>query len=142
MKKVINGKLYDTDTAQPMGEWDNGRYGRDFGRCFETLYKKRTGEFFLHGEGGPLSKYKESCGLNESCGGEKIIPLSYEKAQQWAEEHLDGDDYIKIFGEPEEGDEKAELHVYISKATITKIKQAAGKAGVNVSEYIEKLING
>ena len=52
MKKIINGKVYDTASAKLVGEWDNGRYGRDFGRCAEELYQKRTGEFFLHGSGG------------------------------------------------------------------------------------------
>ena len=52
MKKIINGKLYDTSTAHLVGEWDNQLYGNpDY--AAESLYRKRTGEFFLrHGGGG------------------------------------------------------------------------------------------
>ena len=27
MKKIIDGKVYDTDTAKQIGAWDNGVYG-------------------------------------------------------------------------------------------------------------------
>ena len=62
MKKVINGRRYDTEGAMRLAGY---RYGmpRDLGYWEETLYRKRTGEFFLHGEGGPASKYAESIGI-------------------------------------------------------------------------------
>ena len=55
MKKILGGKKYDTETACVVGNYGNGNSG--FGTCSETLYRKRTGEFFLYGEGGPMSKY-------------------------------------------------------------------------------------
>lgn len=33
---------------------------------------------------------------------EKFILMSVEQAQQWSEEYLDADEYIAIWGEPEE----------------------------------------
>jgi len=57
------------------------------------------GEYFLRGEGGPRSKYAEAVGPSEWCGGEKVIPLTLDSAQKWAEEYLDADEYEKIFGE-------------------------------------------
>ncbi|MBQ6343937.1 MAG: hypothetical protein IJI41_12490 [Anaerolineaceae bacterium] len=63
---------------------------------------KKNGEFFLYGEGGPLSKYQKQVGMNEWSGGEVIIPMTIEDARDWAEEHLDADDYVKVFGDPEE----------------------------------------
>ena len=61
MKKIINGKLYDTSTAHLVGEWDNQLYGNpDY--AAESLYRKRTGEFFLHGEGGARSRYAQLVG--------------------------------------------------------------------------------
>lgn len=140
MKKIIKNKVYDTTTAQKCGEWDNGHYTSDFAYCGETLYRKKTGEFFLHGEGNAASKYARSCGQNERCGGEKIVPLTYAEAQAWAEEHLDGDDYISIFGEPEESEELGDLHVRISAAKMQKLKQAASQAQVSLAEMIERLI--
>lgn len=139
MKKIINNRVYDTTTAQKCGEWDNGHYTSDFAYCAETLYRKKTGEYFLHGEGHALSKYAGRSG-DSSGWGEQIIPLSYEKAQKWAEEHLDGDEYVSIFGEPEESEELGDLHVRISSAKLTKLRQAAGQAQVSLAEMVEQLI--
>jgi len=139
MKKIINGRLYDTETAKELGS-DSYSNRRDFHYWVETLYKKRTGEFFIYGEGGPLSKYAEAVGLNEWSGGERIMPLSYAEAQEWAENHLDGDTYIEIFGEPEEDDAKQKITLSLSTAAIAKAKQEAAKAGITLSSYIEKLI--
>lgn len=101
MKKIINGKKYDTDTAKILGSAGYSHPG-DFGHWKETLYHKRTGEYFLHGIGGAMSKYARRTGLNEWSGGEKIIPLTREEAQKWAEKHLNVEEYEEIFGACEE----------------------------------------
>ena len=62
---------------------------------------KKTGEFFLYGEGGAMTQYAESDG-DAYCGGAEIIPLTEKKAKEWAENHLDADDYESIFGPVEE----------------------------------------
>ena len=131
MKKIIKGKLYDTETAKQVGRYDNGKYTNDFGYFSEDLYQKRTGEFFIDGYGGAFTKYD---------GIEKITPISYTEAQEWAEEHLDGDDYIEIFGEPEEDTSKRTISLSLTESTISKIKQGASKAGVSMSEYIEQML--
>lgn len=102
MKKIINGKMYNTETAEEYGDDWNGCPTNDFNYSCTTLYKKKTGEFFLHGEGGALSKYSESCGNNSWTGGSKIIPITVDEAKEWTEEHLEADVYIELFGEVEE----------------------------------------
>lgn len=101
MKQIINGKKYDTETAKKVGSWSNGYSYSDFSSCTEELYRKRTGEYFLYGIGGPMSKYSQSYG-NTTSGGEKIIPMTDAEARKWAEKHLDGDEYEEIFEEVEE----------------------------------------
>lgn len=101
MKQIINGKMYNTETAECLASYWNGLSERDFKHCSEELYRKKNGEFFLFGEGGPLSKYAMPDG-NGFCGGQKIIPLSEAEAREWAEDHITADEYIEIFGEPEE----------------------------------------
>lgn len=101
MKKIINGKKYDTETAGLICSRDFSLEVGSFGYYSETLYKKKTGEFFLYGEGGALTKYAEIT-ANGMKGGERIIPLTEEQAKAWAEENLSVDDYEKIFGEVEE----------------------------------------
>lgn len=101
MKKVIKGKMYDTDTATFLESWSTGDHG-DFGYCREAIYRKKTGEFFIQGEGGPMSAYAEKQGSNCWGYGKAIIPLTLDEAKKWVERHCDGDAYIAIFGTPEE----------------------------------------
>ena len=136
MKKVINGKMYDTDTATKLASWCNMQDFSNFNYVDETLYKKRTGEYFLYGEGGPMTKYAVSTGSNSWSGGEMIIPLTLSAAQEWAEEHLDGDDYQKIFGEVAEDDSRTVLSVSLPASVASRIRMLASEKGVSVSALI------
>lgn len=140
MKKIIKNKVYDTETAEKVGEWDNGQRDNRLYRCEEELYRKRTGEFFLYGSGGPGSKYAVSLGDSNWSSGEKIIPLSYQAAQQWAEEHLDGDGYETIFGEVVEDDSKVMLAIYVQSSKAEQYKRAAAQAGMSLTAYLESLL--
>ena len=102
MKKILNGKKYDTETATLIGSYDNGCLTNDFGYCEENLYHKRTGEYFLHGRGGANSKYRTYSGMNSWGGGQEIRPLTQDEAKSWAEDHLNVDEYEKEFGVVEE----------------------------------------
>ena len=86
MKKIINKKIYDTDSADKLASWDNGCFTNDFYYVSEDLYKTSKGEYFLFGEGGAASKYHGTAG-NSSYGTSDIIPLSKEQAYEWCEEH-------------------------------------------------------
>ena len=97
MKKVIDGKVYNTETATEIEEYWNGFSTSDFKYCCETLYKTKRGNFFLCGKGGAMSKYSESCSGNCRCGGEGIIPLTLEEAKAWVEAHAN-EQYEALFG--------------------------------------------
>lgn len=142
MKKIINGKLYNTDTAKEIGSWENMDDVRNFSRFEETLYQKRTGEFFLHGVGGAATKYAVSLGNSSWTGGESIIPLSWEAARKWCEEHLSAEEYEAVFGEVTEDDSRTVVTLSISTAALETAKRAAAQAGVSLSGYIEGLIQG
>ena len=102
MKKIIDGKVYNTDTAKEIGEWSYGRYN-DFDYLSETLYKTQKGAFFLYYEGGANTGYGQDLGSGNRCGGSGIRLISEKEAKDWCMEHIDADDYIEIFGEVEEG---------------------------------------
>lgn len=139
MKKIINGRRYDTDTAKRLGnDWYSNR--RDFAFYEETLYRKNTGEFFLHGEGGPASKYAQAIGMNEWSGGERIMPLTVEEAQAWAEKHLNADEYEQIFGAVE--DEKKICTFSLPLDVIEMIKRGASEKNISLSEYVAQAIRG
>ena len=139
MKKVINGKMYDTTKAKLIGQW-NYSNSSDLQYIKEQLYKKRTGEFFLYGQGGPASKYAEAISYNSWSGGSKIIPLTYESAKEWAEEYLSGGDYEEIFGEIQEDDSKRVVSVSITTTTHEKLKRMASEQGISIGEIIDNLI--
>jgi hypothetical protein len=87
MKKIIEGKRYDTETADLVHAWDNGIYGNDFKTCKESLYKTKKGSYFLYGSGGPMSKYAKPTGNNSVGSGSDIIPMSKEDAFEWLASH-------------------------------------------------------
>lgn len=136
MKKIINGKRYDTDTAKNVGYWcaniTDGLY-----RVEETLYRKKTGEFFLLGSGGPRTKYADWTETGNLCGGEKIIPLSEEAAREWAEESLSPEEYEAAF-DVREG--RVYRSISLTERAAEKAELDAKKLGMKFSAYIEKLI--
>lgn len=140
MKKIINQKRYDTDTAKEMGyDCYNGSRS-DFQWWQETLYRKQTGEFFLHGEGGAMSRYAEAVGNSSWCGGERIMPLTVEEAQKWAEKHLTADEYESIFGAVEEMPDKRLATYSLTEGTIEKITRLATTWKCTKSEVIDRLV--
>lgn len=101
MKKIIKHKIYNTDTAKELATYSNG-YGRgDFHYIHETLYRKKTGEFFLHGCGGAMTEYSD---FKYGCwsGGERIVPMTEEETKVWVTAFCNADTYIALFGEVEE----------------------------------------
>jgi hypothetical protein len=102
MKKIINGKRYDTETADIVASDQANCAVNDFNFCRERLHLKTTGEYFLHGEGGPMTKYAVMASDNSRSGGENIIPLTRAEAMNWCEAHCEVEEYESIFGPVEE----------------------------------------
>ena len=122
MVKIIGGKRYDTNTAKLIGETSYSNR-TDFAYWSEELYQKRTGEFFIYGEGGPMSKYARSTGQNSWSGGKAIIPLTLQEAKEWAEKYLDGDEYEALF---EVEEDKTLISIWIPdsvKADADKLRE-------------------
>lgn len=139
MKKIINAKVYDTDTARHIGLWKNGQ-SSDLDYIQETLYCKRTGEYFLYGEGGPRTKYSKMIGANSWSGGEMIIPLTYDVAREWAENHLNENDYLKEFEPTADNDNKINCSFYITGGTMELLKDYARRQQKSMSECLENII--
>lgn len=138
MKKIINSRRYDTEKAKRLAEYSPaGRPRNNYDFYEEALYIKRTGEYFLHGIGGPATRYAEAVGDCWS-GGEKIFPLSYDQARQWAEHNLDAEEYEKLF-EVEE-DEKIIMTISISESARDRLKRLATEKGIPMSAVVEGLI--
>ena len=139
MKKIIGGKKYDTETATLLGERTYSN-PRDFSYIHEELYIKRTGEYFLFGEGGAMSKYRTWVDNNSWTGGEKITPITEQVAREWVEEYLEADDYERIFGKVYE-DGTMVVRTYSLPAYVAdKLKREAVRRGIAASQLLVELI--
>ncbi|MFH1491435.1 MAG: hypothetical protein ABII06_21205 [Pseudomonadota bacterium] len=92
MKKVIGGKMYDTEKAERIGhnEFADGTNRMPHGRC-TSIYKTAKGKFFMH---------CETCWQGEH---DSIAPLTKQEAKDEYEHMINQVDYVDAFGEePEE----------------------------------------
>lgn len=136
--KVINGKRYDTRSASLLAEATNGFLSTDFSWKNEELYRKKTGEYFLAAEGGPLTEYGVHIG-NSSGFGSRIIPYSEAQARKWVEDHCSGDEYDRIFGTESEED-TARITISLPDSLAKKFGLAAARENLTLSAACRILI--
>ncbi|MFP4017955.1 MAG: hypothetical protein ACLFUH_01790 [Bacteroidales bacterium] len=103
MKKVIDGRRYDTDKAERIcGYAFSNR--NDFNFIEEDLFRSPKGQLFIAGTGGPMSKYRKNVGNGHVSGGSDIRLVTESEAKEWIEIHQDriekeADEVIeKLFG--------------------------------------------
>lgn len=141
MKKVLNGKLYDTEKAHLIADVPHSNIKSSEGACEQRLYLKKNGEFFLW-LAGARSEIASNMALDSGIHDRErhIYPLSYEQARKWAESEMPADEWLELF-EPEEDDSTSQLAVRISTAAYNKLKKAAQMEGKSLRAKIEELIN-
>ena len=86
MKKIINGKTYNTKTAKCICDVECRYYPGDHAYHETGLYLSPKGAYFLAGSGGPSSMWSRSCGPNSWSGGSGLIVIDKEEAREYAEE--------------------------------------------------------
>ena len=95
LTKIIEGQKYDCATAQLLAIRGHRNSG-DFEWCHERLSRKKSGEFFISGVGGPASEWAQATG-NGRVEGDDIRALTESDARSWVEEHAN-DCYEEVFG--------------------------------------------
>lgn len=96
MRKQIDGKKFDTELSKKVGEAEANCSKLDHKYWKEELYRRKPGDYFLYGCGGPKTKYgRLTVGGYQS--GEVIIPITDEEAKAWANEHLTTEQVKEIF---------------------------------------------
>ena len=143
MRKVINGRTYNTETSKRIGSWDNGIYGSDFRSCEEDLYKNTKGAYFLVGEGGPMSKYAVSHG-NDTSGSTELIPMTATEAQEWAEGHLAVEEYEAEFGVQEEATSdlttRERVNLTLDNEIVARLRKHSADTGIPMARIVDKAI--
>ena len=84
MKRIIEGKCYDTATATEVAS-SYYSYKGDFDWVEETLYRTKSGRYFMHGMGGAHTRW---CWYDENIwrgDGEGIVALTPAEAVEWLE---------------------------------------------------------
>jgi len=84
MKSIVNGKTYNTETADQLCNLPCSSNRGDFGYHDTKLYRTKKGAFFLAGCGGARSMWAESVS-NGSIGGSGIRPVSEAEAREHME---------------------------------------------------------
>lgn len=108
MKKIINRKLYDTDTAEHICGYSGYIVDDEDDSYFkeENLYRKKNGEFFILGRGGADTDYAyKGWGMYSYYspdGMPRIVPIYESDAKDFVEVHGEVEDYERLFGEVEE----------------------------------------
>ena len=132
MKKVIAGRSYDTETAELVASYRDSS-------CAERLYRKRTGEFFLHGRGNSDSDDYAVWRGNSVTGSERIKPLTPKQAMAWAAKNLNRQQYDDIFGAAAD-DQKITISLSLPVGAVNTLKNAAAEQGRTASALIAELI--
>ena len=140
--KIINGRRYDTERAKEIGYYESDFERSNFQWYEETLYQKKTGEFFIYGNGHAASPYSTSYGYTSRGPGDALVPLTLEEAQKWVEEHLSVETYEELFGEADEDDETVAVCIKLTPKTRDMAKRIASERGTTMSALIESLITG
>jgi hypothetical protein len=98
MKRIIEGKRYDTEKADLLAEVSSHEPRSSFGWWQEALYRTpRSGAYFLAGEGHARSRYATNLGGGSWGPGERIEPMSEDEAFAWAQRELPADQIEALF---------------------------------------------
>ena len=93
MMKIIKNKVYDTEKSTRIAIYSNGSAGSS--SSWEDLYLTKNGQMFIHGGGGPMSKYSVERD-NYTTGSSRLWLVNREEAYEWLVENQFG---IKNFNE-------------------------------------------
>ena len=134
MKKDIDGKRYDTDTARAVG---TRKYDGKIRSVNETLFFTKSGRYFLYIDGNPLGVYRSREREKE------IVPLELGEAKEWAKAHLTDDEYQNRFGAVTgaDTDERERFTTNLSPACKVKLRQIKEATGKTYGEIIETLVD-
>lgn len=103
MKRVIDGKVYNTETAEEVADASARCPRSDFQYWEETLYRTKKGVWFLYGKGGPMTHYAKSIDQNSYSGSDGLRALTDAEALEWMERHqIEADTVQRYFADLEE----------------------------------------
>ena len=124
VSKRIDGRTYNTQSAYCI--WTRVPYADryDWNYYEEGLFVKRTGEFFIAGEG--FGAYSTEYEDGSWGAGEDVLPLDDDCARKWAKYYMPEKAYSEIFGS--------------GKCVLETIKENAKNWKVSIHDYLNSLV--
>lgn len=113
MRQIIKGKVYDTDKATLIYNYEDDYIST-------LLYQKKNGEYFIYQFGDSLFSF--------------IHPITFEEAENWCKRH--NIDFQNLYRH-EEDEGKVRISLYVEKNWWNNIKKMASIECVSASEYVE-----
>lgn len=98
MKAIINGRIYNTETADLVCEVSHSSKS-SFDWHETELYRTPNGAFFLAGEGGPRSMWAKHDG-NCSSSGKGLQVITVQEARSFMEKAGCDEETYEEFGPP------------------------------------------
>jgi hypothetical protein len=85
MMKIIDGKRYNTDTAEHLADLPCTYFCSDFGHHDTAIYRTTRGAYFLAGSGHAASMWAEAAPGGGQGPGSGICVVSESDALKWLE---------------------------------------------------------
>lgn len=127
MKRIIDGKTYNTETATLITQ-----IGDDEGSRAEALYQTRHGAFFRYNE-----EYLPEAGET----GYQLYPCSPTDAQQWLEKHNRVTAIELLFGpQPEAGENESRITLRIPDSLKSRIEELASANKQSLNAWIMRCL--
>lgn len=141
MKKIINNKVFDTDTAKLIKQADHDNIKSSEGSCKQSLYRKRTGDYFLCVSGARTDTFHNLHLDAQTHDRERhIYCLTYEQARAWCEAEMTAEEWLENF-EPAEDDSLCPLNLTLSASAVSKFRLSAQQQQISQRELMERLID-
>jgi len=99
--KIIDGRRYNSETADHLADASARCPRNDFRFWEESLYRTKSGSYFLCGSGGPMTTWASHYG-NSLSNGSGLRVLDESEAREWVERYANAN-YERIFGPAQEG---------------------------------------
>lgn len=139
MRKIINNRVYDTETALLIGSivktiaLENMSF-----KIEEFLYRTRSGRYFLF---YPM----DTCPSGQNKPTEynhKINQIDYKNAELWGRKNLLTVEYDKYFNTVEDSNKKVVISVSVLQTTKNKLDKLKSESpGTTVGELIDEFVS-
>lgn len=135
MIKQIRGRKYDTERATVVGTVrPMASDMHEVQHIEKTLYRKRTGEYFLYS----VKKDVENNGSSPAWNIEPMTPL---EAERWAKKNFKKEDFIVAFPPEGEGSgARVTTSISLKRENYEKVKELAMRANMPLSKFLDRVI--